>query len=124
MSAPRKRWDDHSARWKRERTREGLSKARWDAWFKLSIRSRKVADPYRYARGESVAFQRRFAAEEKALANMKHHFPLGRESTMVLGVQSMTAAQLKWTATASGMAMRKRAKAKPMGGERNPWWYR
>jgi|SRR5688572_25933230 len=123
MSAPRKKWADHSVRWQREKSRQGLSQRRWDAWFNLSSRSRKVADPYKYAKGQSVATQRRDSAESKALANMKRHFPQGRVSTMEQGVAVMSAAQLKWTSTATGMQMRKRASAKPLGGERNPWWY-
>lgn len=123
MSSPRKKWDDHSERWKREQTKKGLSKSKWDSWFKLSPKSKKVADPYKYAAGQSVAEQRVTKARAAALANMRRHFPQGRIGTMKLGIDQMTSEQLRWTATASGARMRKRASAKPGTGQRNPWWY-
>lgn len=123
MSAPRKKWDDHSARWKREQTKKGLSKSKWDAWFKLSAKSKKVADPYKYAAGMSVADQRIAKAKADALANMRKHFPQGRIGTMRLGLDEMTSEQLRWTSKASASAIRKRASVKPQPGTRNLWWY-
>ena len=123
MSSPRKKWDLHSERWKREKAKQGLTKSKWDSWFKLTKRSREITDPYQYAKGVSVATQRRQAGEQAALANMRAQFPSGRMGTMRLGVQEMTAEQLKWTAKASAAQMRRRSSVKPGQGERNPWWY-
>lgn len=123
MSAPRKKWDDHSDRWKRDQAKKGLSKSKWDAWFKLSAKSRQIADPYKYAAGMSVAEQRVTKAKANALANMRKHFPQGRVGTMTLGINEMTSEQLRWTAKATGAAIRKRAAVKPGSGVRNPWWY-
>ncbi len=123
MSMPRKRWDDHSARWKREAERQGLSKSRWDSWFKLSAKSRKIADPRKYAAGQSVADQRRATLEKRALSNMSAKFPTGRRSTMLLGIEEMTTAQLRWTANAGIAQLKTRARMKYASGERNPWWY-
>ena len=123
MSAPRKKWDDHSARWKREQTRKGLTKSKWDSWFKLSAKSKKVADPYKYAAGMSVAEQRVVKAKAAALSNMRKHFPQARIGTVRLGIEEMTSEQLRWTANASAAQIRRRAAVKPQSGTRNPWWY-
>lgn len=123
MSAPRKRWDEHSDRWKREKTREGLSKSRWDNWFKLSSKSRKVADPYKYAKGESVRSQIRTPLEHSVVAHMVMTFPRTRMATVRLGVKEMTPAQMKWTVQANAAQIAQKARAKYTSGRRNPWWY-
>ena len=124
MSAPRKKWDAHSERWKREQSKKGLTRAKWDAWFKLSAKSKAVADPYKYAQGVSVADQRRTSAEKAALDNMLTHHRAGREATMLLGIKAMTAKELRWTAKANGAQLRAKASIKMVERERNPWWYR
>ena len=123
MSAPRKRWDEHSDRWKREKTRQGLTKSRWDRWFKLSPKSRKIADPYKYAKGESVREQLRSPLEQSAYVNFVTQFPTARMSTVRLGIAAMTPKQLKWTATANAAQIAGKARAKYTTG-RNPFWYR
>lgn len=123
MSSPRKRWDAHSERWKREQTKKGLSKSKWDSWFKLSAKSKQIADPYKYAAGMSVAEQRVVKAKSAALANIKKHFPQARTGTVSLGIEEMTSEQLRWTAKASAAQIRRRAANKVSPGTRNPWWY-
>jgi hypothetical protein len=123
MSSPRKKWDEHSTRWKREQTQKGLSKSKWDSWFRLSEKSKKVADPYKYAAGMSVAEQRITKAKSAALANMLKHFPQARMGTVQLGIEEMTSEQLRWTAKATAAQIRRRAGAKVQPGTRNPWWY-
>lgn len=123
MSVPSKRWDEHSARWKREAEKAGLTKTRWDNWFKLSAKSRKLTDPRKYAAGESVAYQRRSQLETKAMSNMQLKFPVGRRATMRMGIEIMTSAQLRWTATATLGQLKSKARMKFPPGERNPWWY-
>lgn len=122
MSAPRKRWDEHSERWKRDKTRQGLSKRRWDAWFKLTPKSRKVADPYKYAKGESVRTQRTSQLQEAAFKHMVTTFPQARHATVRLGVQEMTNEQLRWTIKARAAQLAGKARIKYTAG-RNPWWY-
>lgn len=121
--ASRKSWDAHSDRWKREALRDGLTKKKWDAWLRLSATTRKATDPREYARGVSVRDQIRKKLEAAALSNMTMHYPHGRRTTMALGVQEMTLAELKWTATASRAQIKKKASGKT-GETRNPWWYR
>lgn len=123
MSAPRKRWDEHSDRWKREKTRQGLDKRRWDNWFKLSAKSRKVADPYKYAKGESVREQRVNQLRSAAFRHMTSTFPQGRAATIRLGLEEMTNAQLRWTAKATASQLAGKARVKYVTA-RNPWWYR
>ena len=123
MSAPRKRWDEHSERWKRDALKSGLTPARWNAWFKLSPKSRKTTDPRKYAKGESVAQQRRKAAEQAAYANILNRIPYARPGTVKLGIKAMTAAQLRRAATVdrTGIVI---AAARKTGAARNPFWYR
>lgn len=104
-------------------SRKGLSKNKWDAWFKLAPKSRKVADPYEYAKGATVAEQRRTKAEKAAYDNMARQLGTVRGGTIRRGIESMTAEQLRWTAKASAQQIRRRAGQKPANGARNPWWY-
>lgn len=125
MSAPRKRWDDHSPKWQRQATREGLTRARWDAWFNLSPASRKVTNPREYAKGITVTAQRRRAQEDAAADVMGQLRASASDTTIRKGVAIMTARQLRWTIKAKPHQIRKRA-AMPAGAfglPRNPWWY-
>lgn len=122
MSAPRKSWDDHSDRWKRDQTRKGLSRSKWDSWFKLSPKSRKITNPYEYAKGRSVAEQRLTSARKAAFDNMVKQVN-GRIGTIRVGVEMMTAEQLRWTAKANAQQIRRRAGMKMANGKYNPWWY-
>ncbi len=125
LSAPRKNWDSHSERWKREKEKQGLSRSKWDSWFKLSAKSRATTDPYKYARGQSVADQRRVKLEKEALAHLKRSRPHGRVSMMQLGVSTMTTEELKWTIKATPMQLSKRAQNRSLINDAgiNPWWY-
>lgn len=124
MSAPRKRWDDHTPKWQRQAAREGMTRARWDAWFSLSPTTRKKTDPRQYAKGITVASQRRTVQENAAADVMGGLRASASDRTIRLGVQSMTARQLRWTIKAQPHQIRKRA-AQPLtaGQTRNPWWY-
>ncbi len=104
-------------------TRKGLSKNKWDAWFKLAPKSRKVADPYEYAKGRTVAEQRRTKAENAAYNNMTRQLGTVRGGTVRRGVEEMTAEQLRWTAKATARQLRRKAGIKVPPGSRNPWWY-
>lgn len=125
MSAPRKRWDDHTPKWQRQATREGMTRARWDAWFSLSAVTRKKTDPRQYAKGITVATQRRTAQENAAADRMSELRASASQTTIRKGVAIMTARQLRWTIKAKDFLIRKRASmpASVYGLPRNPWWY-
>jgi hypothetical protein len=123
MSAPQKRWDDHSPRWKREAVKQGLSKQKWDSWLKLSEKSKKIAAPREYAAGKSVAEQRRAKIETDVVEHMQATVG-GRIGTVRAGAAIMTSEQLRWTLKASAKQIRHRARTyKVSAGQRNPWWY-
>jgi hypothetical protein len=125
MTAARKRWDDHSPRWKRDASKQGLTRARWDAWFNLSPAVRKATDIRRYAAGETVAAQRRRAVEDAVTDKMAELSAEASAKTIRLGVKEMTARQLRWTLKADPRLIRKRAvQSGNVTGTRNPWWYR
>lgn len=125
MSAPRKRWDDHSAKWRRQAIIDGLSKARWDAWFNLSPSARKDTDPRRYAAGQSVAQQRRSTIENAVTDKMLSLSAESSERTIRKGIAEMSSRQLRWTLKADAHRIRRRATQGPSDTTtRNPWWYR
>ena len=125
MSAPRKRWDEHSARWRREAQRDGLSRSRWDGYFKLNPKTRRQTDQREYAKGETVAKQRRVKAETAAINAMRLAHPHGRNATMKRGIELMSMRELRWTSKASLLLLVVRAAQKPTNQRlRNPWWYR
>jgi hypothetical protein len=124
-SAVRKPWDDHSARWKREAEKQGLTKQRWDAWRKLSTKTRKDVDPRKYASGKPVVEVRREKLEAAAISHIIA--TLGnrvRRSTVIRGVEIMTNEELRFAATANRDQLGKRAARKTTGQVRNPFWYR
>jgi hypothetical protein len=120
-----KKWDDHSPRWQREKSRKGLNKNRWDAWLKLSDTTRKQSDPRKYAAGQSIAEQKRERKEREAVKKIESAATRkGRSSTVAHNVHRMTDADLDWTLKASPEAIRKRASmSKIVGYIKNPWWY-
>lgn len=124
MSRPGKRFEQHSVRWQREARRDGISPKRWNAWFKLSARSRKLVGIRPYAHGETVRSVIRAAAELAAAKNFLKVEPSARAQTVRRGIRRMTLAELRWTTKATGDAIRKRAGVKPANGEINNWWYR
>lgn len=52
-----KKFSDHSARWQREKTKAGVTPQKWNAWDKLTPKSKKVTNPTEYGKGESVRDQ-------------------------------------------------------------------
>jgi hypothetical protein len=123
-SGVRKSWDEHSPRWKREKTKQGLSKERWDGWRKLAVKTRRETDPVKYARGQTVADIRRETLESAAMKHMIN--TLGsrvRRSTIIQGVSIMSSEELRFAGTASRDQLKKRASRKMSGTARNPFWY-
>ena len=125
MARHYKKWEEHSARWQREQSRKGLSKGRWDGWLKLSDKTRKTSDPFKYASGQPIAAQRRERKERAAYDKIRQSSSrTARLSTIRNNVRKMSDADLDWTIKASPQAIRNRAsKAKINGYHRNPWWY-
>jgi hypothetical protein len=127
--ATRKPWDDHSERWKRQAKREGLDPKRWNAWIKLSPKSRAKSDPRRYAAGESVQKQnldklRRDAVN--AILNAKGGD--AREFTVRRGVQNLSNRELhkigQMPPGPLGDYITRKARQPMPPGQRNPYWYR
>ncbi len=121
MSAPRKRFEEHSPRWQRNALKEGIEPRRWNAWFKLSPTTRKTTDAREYGKGQSVADQKRAQAEAAAAARFQREFPNARMSTVKYNVRRMDNTQLRFMKTASKSAIQRRAAA---GGTDNLFWYR
>jgi hypothetical protein len=121
--AIRKRWEDHSLRWQREHTQRGESRSRWNAYLKLSAKTRRTVDPNAYAKGISVP--RFMAAETYRSAYVKMTEDMfGRVRTVVKGLALMTAEELSWTARASDEAISRRARNQNYIRQGvNPWWY-
>ncbi len=124
MSAPRKRFEDHSARWQRQARKDGLDARRWNAWLKLSASTRKTTDPRQYAAGVGVSQQRTERARAAVLARFQNIFPKGRTSTMRMSIAQMNQRQLRQALTDPPSRIQSRAKRKPAPGDYNPWWYR
>ena len=127
--ATRKPWNEHSERWKRQATREGLDPKRWDAWRKLSPKSRAKTDPRRYAAGESVQKQTVDKLRRDAVdAIMSAKGGDAREFTVRRGVQKMTTKELhKITGMTPGALdsyITRKARQPMAPGVRNPYWYR
>lgn len=121
-----KKWEEHSPRWQREQSRKGLDKKRWNAWLKLSNKTRKETTPNAYAAGKSVANQRRERKEQLAVKRIKAASRLkGRTATVQRNVSRMSDQELDWTIKATDRQIRVRAGDKSIKGQRgtNPWWY-
>lgn len=127
--ATRKPWEAHSERWKRKAAREGLSPRRWNAWAKLSPKSRAQTDPRKYAQGQSVGQQ---TIEKKraiaVAAIMSAKSGVAREFTVRRGVQAMPTAELtklgKLSAGQLDEYITRKARQPMPTGQRNPYWYR
>jgi hypothetical protein len=52
-----KKFSDHSARWQREKRNAGVTPQKWNAWDKLTPKSKKVTNPTDYGKGETVRDQ-------------------------------------------------------------------
>lgn len=121
--AIRKRWEAHSARWQREHAKRGETRTRWNAYLKLSTKTRKTVDPDAYARGISVAhvwFGDTYSAAFKKMTEDM----FGRVKTVVKGLAVMTTEELSWTAKASDVAISNRARnTRYVRQGINPWWY-
>lgn len=118
-----KPWEDHSDRWKRSQLRKGLTPKRWDAWLRLSQKSRRDTDPYKYASGDSVRDQRRQALIDAAMANYKKQIAPKETKRIARNLRRMSNDQLRWTAKATSASLLKRVKMKPEPGRENLWWY-
>lgn len=119
-----KRWEDHSARWQREHSAAGETKAKWNRFLKLSGKTRKGANIREYAKGVSVPAQRKTKAVTTAITRMKS-LGFGREYVIERGAEHMTAVELRWTSTASIAQIKLRAgNKKYVRNGINPWWYR
>jgi hypothetical protein len=117
VSAAWKSWGDHSDRWKKNARREGLDPNRWNRWRRLSPKTRKDTNPRNYAKGESIARQKRSKLEENVIKRMKEN-PFARDSTIRHNVEKLTNRDLHWAEKASGEALRHRAAGS------SSWWYR
>jgi hypothetical protein len=122
VSAPRKSWDDHSDRWKRQAKREGLTPGRWNRWLRLSPKTRKETNPREYAKGESVPRQRRTKLEKGVIERL-NQFRGIRKSTVQHNVESLADKDLKWLNNAPVDDIRERAGRKRFSGTSNPWFY-
>jgi hypothetical protein len=127
--ATRKAWDDHSERWKRQASREGLDPHRWNAWRKLSPKSRAKTDPRRYAAGESVQKQNLDKLQRAAVsAIMAAKGGDAREFTVRRGVQKMSSRELNKIGQLApgplGDYITRKARQPMPPGVRNPYWYR
>lgn len=121
-----KRWEEHSTRWQREQSRKGLDKKRWNAWLKLSNKTRKETSPNAYAAGKSVANQRRERKEIQAAKRIKAASRYkSRQASVERNVSKMTEQELDWTIKATDRQIRVKAGDKKLKGQRggNPWWY-
>lgn len=126
MARHYKRWEEHSTRWQREQSRNGLDKKRWNNWLRLSDKTRKTSDPVSYATGKTIANQRRerkerlAASKIKAATRVKH-----RTATIEANVKRMSDKDLDWTLKATDKQIRARAGDKSIKAARgrNPWWY-
>ncbi len=123
MSKPRKRWADHSPRWKREASRDGMTPQRWDRWLRLKTDVKAETDPRRYAAGVPIPTLIHEYLSPKATDRMLQMKATARLSTIAAGVEEMTIAQLRWTIKAPAQDISRRARRKYPPGERNPWWY-
>lgn len=126
MARHYKKWEDHSPRWQREQSRKGLDKKRWNAWLKLSEKTRKASDPRDYAAGKSISNQRRERKEREAIRKIKGISFTGRTSVIIRNVKKMSDSDLEWTLKASDKQLRMRAgdrAVKTQYGGYNPWWY-
>lgn len=125
MARSYKRWEDHSPRWQREQSRNGLDKKRWNAWLKLSEKTRRTSDPVKYAAGTSVASQSRERKEATVVARLMKMSHKARLATIKAQVQRMTSKDLDWTLKATDGQIAARASRRKIDGYiRNPWWYR
>ena len=128
-----KSWDDHSARWKREHTKAGESRALWNRWLGLTPASRKGTSPRDYAKGVDIRSQK-LSSKRKAVATKISSGIAGKHAIIVSGVNLMTADELRWTerATREQIAARAREqiskdpnyKYKYIRNGVNPWWYK
>jgi hypothetical protein len=119
-----KKWEEHSPRWQREARKGGLTPQRWNGWLKLSEKTRKETDPRKYAKGQTVAAQRRERKERDAAARIKSVSKRSRISTIQRNVSRMKEDDLDWTLKATPEQIRKKASQKHVPGYAvNPWWY-
>lgn len=122
-----KKWEDHSPRWQREQSRKGLDKKRWNAWLKLSEKTRRTSSPESYAAGKSIANQRREAKVQATIKKMIAATQAARLSTIKRNVNRMSDKDMDWTLKATTAAIRIRGadkSVKSQYGGVNPWWYR
>jgi hypothetical protein len=122
-----KKWEDHSPRWQREQSRKGLDKKRWNAWLKLSDKTRRTSTPASYAAGKSIANQTRERKEQQAIRRIVAVTTTVRVSVVKRNVSRMSNADLDWTLKATEAQIRSRASNKSLKskyGGVNPWWYR
>lgn len=122
-----KKWEEHSPRWQREQSRKGLDKKRWNAWLKLSDKTRRTSTPDSYAAGKSIANQTRERKEQQAVQHLVANTEGARVSVIKRNVSRMSAKDLDWTLKATSTQIRNRAGSKGIKsqyGGSNPWWYR
>ncbi len=117
MSAPRKRFEEHSPRWQREQRRAGIDPKRWNQWLKLRPATRKGTDIRKYAGHppQSVRDQKLAGLRAAALANMSTKLTNPNMSLLRRNVGKMSAKQLRFAANASLKSLRTKAKQKTPG---------
>lgn len=126
MARQFKKWADHSPRWQRDATRQGLIPQRWNRYQKLSENTRKSTDPRKYAAGQSVAQQRKEGRLQQAAQKIRDAAPVtSRKSVIERNVKRMTDKDVAWTLKATPDKIRNRAGQKHVAGyHTNPFWYR
>lgn len=124
MASSYKEWDKHSDRWKREHTKAGETRARWNRFLKLSDKTRKTLDIRKYAAGVSAPVQRRNNAVA-AVVRKVSSASAGRATVIAHNTSLMSAKELQWTLKATQAQIRARAADKKyIVNGRNPWWYK
>src|SRR5262249_34126314 len=112
MSAPRKRFEDHSIRWQREQRRAGIDPKRWNQWLKLRPATRKGTDIRKYAGHppQTVRDQKLAGLRATAVTNMLAKLPPSRNEAHVRkNVLRMSPRQLRFASKASGRDLQKKA---------------
>ncbi len=95
-----------------------MTPRRWDAWFKLSAKTRKETDPRAYAKGVTVAVQRRERAESVAIARLSRLSYKSRVATIRQNVKQMTTTELRRILNMSDSDVKRRARSDALKNQR------
>lgn len=127
MSAPRKRFEEHSARWQREQRAKGIDPKRWNRWLTLRPETRRGTDVRKYAGHppQSVRDQKLAGLRAAAVANMLAKLPASHNEKHVRrNVLRMSPRQLRFASKASGADLQRKASREYKSGNRtSPFFY-